>query len=110
MEKIKQQQIKWFHFLFAVLAGMFLSNTLPHFINGISGNAFPTPFANPPGIGLSSPTINMLWASINFILGTVFFLTGKVIKGNRWIQIIFLVSFFIVAFLLASYFGEVTRN
>jgi hypothetical protein len=40
-------------------AGAFLANFVPHFVHGISGDRFPTPFANPPGKGLSSPTLNV---------------------------------------------------
>ena len=49
----------------------FLVNAVPHFVNGISGRAFPTPFANPPGRGKSSPVVNVLWGSINVVAGYV---------------------------------------
>lgn len=45
--------------------GAFLANALPHLINGISGRAFPSPFAKPPGKGLSSSTVNVLWGFFN---------------------------------------------
>jgi hypothetical protein len=48
--------------LASFFAGMFLANAIPHFVNGVSGDRFPTPFANPPGKGLSSPTVNVAWA------------------------------------------------
>ena len=38
---------------------------MPHYINGISGNAFQSPFASPPGEGLSSSTVNVLWGLFN---------------------------------------------
>ena len=50
-------------------SGMFLANSVPHFIHGISGDPFPTPFAEPPGKGLSSPTVNVAWAFANIIAG-----------------------------------------
>jgi len=55
--------------VFSFLSGMFLFNAIPHFINGISGNDFPTPFADPPGKGLSSPELNVAWAILNFAVG-----------------------------------------
>lgn len=55
--------------LWSLLAGMLLFNAIPHLVNGISGNAFPTPFANPPGKGLSAPEINVIWAFLNLALG-----------------------------------------
>jgi hypothetical protein len=45
--------------------GAFLANTLPHLANGISGSAFQSPFASPPGEGLSSATVNVLWGLFN---------------------------------------------
>jgi hypothetical protein len=47
--------------------GAFLVNALPHLVNGVSGRPFQTPFAKPPGKGLSSSTVNVLWAAFNLI-------------------------------------------
>ena len=52
-------------------AGAFLINALPHLINGLSGRSFPTPFASPPGKGLSSPLVNVLWAAFNLFIGVL---------------------------------------
>jgi hypothetical protein len=49
--------------------GAFLANTLPHLINGVSGNPFQSPFASPPGIGLSSSMVNVLWGCLNLTVG-----------------------------------------
>lgn len=62
-------QTKWFHFVLALLAGALLVNSVPHFVNGISGNEFPTPFADPPTVGLSPAVVNVLWGLANFIGG-----------------------------------------
>ena len=51
--------------------GAFLANSLPHFISGVSGRAFQSPFAKPPGKGLSSPTINVLWGFFNLVVAYV---------------------------------------
>jgi hypothetical protein len=45
--------------------GALLCNGLPHLAAGLQGRAFPTPFARPRGIGLSSPLINVLWGLAN---------------------------------------------
>ena len=45
--------------------GAFLANALPHIGNGISGRPFQSPFAKPPGEGLSSSTVNVLWGLFN---------------------------------------------
>lgn len=51
--------------------GAFLANSLPHFISGVSGRAFQSPFAKPPGKGLSSPTVNVLWGFFNLVVAYV---------------------------------------
>jgi len=49
--------------------GAFLVNAVPHFVNGVSGRSFPTPFVSPPGKGMSSPTANVLWGTLNLAIG-----------------------------------------
>jgi hypothetical protein len=49
--------------------GAFLANTLPHLGNGISGHAFQSPVASPPGVGLSSSMVNVLWGLFNLAIG-----------------------------------------
>lgn len=63
--------MKWYHLVACFFAGICLANAVPHYVNGISGDAFPTPFANPPGAGLSPPVVNVLWALINIAIGYV---------------------------------------
>ena len=58
--------------LFCFLAGAFLTNAMPHFISGVRGERFPTPFAKPPGRGLSPPLVNVLWGFANLVVGYVF--------------------------------------
>jgi hypothetical protein len=37
--------------------------------NGVSGHAFQSPFASPPGVGLSSSIVNVLWGLFNLAVG-----------------------------------------
>ncbi len=60
---------RWYHYVAYFFAGAFLANTLPHLGNGISGHPFQSPFASPPGEGLSSSTINVLWGFFNLVVG-----------------------------------------
>src|ERR1700748_3560998 len=55
----------WGHYIGAFFAGALLVNTVPHFVKGICGDKFPTPFAKPPGKGLSSAPVNVVWALFN---------------------------------------------
>src|ERR1700689_3850221 len=61
--------IPWYIFLLQFVAGLFLANGVPHFVQGISGQGFQTPFASPPGVGESSPIVNVLWGSVNLAVG-----------------------------------------
>ncbi|MFZ1086239.1 MAG: hypothetical protein WAN35_14840 [Terracidiphilus sp.] len=58
----------WYHFVAYFFGGAFLTNGLPHFGNGISGRAFQSPFASPPGAGTSSSMVNVLWGLFNLAL------------------------------------------
>jgi hypothetical protein len=75
--------IKWHCYITAFFSGMFLANSIPHYIQGISGHAFPSPFGNPPGIGNSSPTVNVLWGAFNLIVGYLLLRISKIDKTQR---------------------------
>src|SRR5208337_2245093 len=57
--------LPWYVYLLQFVAGLFLANGVPHFVQGISGHSFQTPFASPPGVGESSPVVNVLWGFPN---------------------------------------------
>lgn len=61
----------WFPLLSYFFGGAFLANAIPHFVSGMMGRAFQSPFARPPGQGLSSSTINVLWGFCNVVAGYV---------------------------------------
>lgn len=48
--------------------GVFAANAVPHFVSGVMGRPFQTPFAKPPGKGLSSSTVNVLWGFLNVVV------------------------------------------
>jgi len=62
---------RWYHYIAYFFGGAFLANTIPHLVNGISGSPFQSPFASPPGDGLSSSTVNVLWGLFNLIVAYV---------------------------------------
>lgn len=93
--------MKWYNYIACFFAGIFLTNWVPHFIHGIDGDAFPTPFANPPGTGLSSPVVNILWALANILLGYVLFRVGKVSVRNTWTMVVFFLGFATLSLLFA---------
>lgn len=60
--------MSWLDYLSYVFGGVFLTNAVPHFVAGISGRPFQSPFAKPPGVGLSSSVVNMIWALVNLVI------------------------------------------
>ena len=63
--------MEWNHYLSYFFGGMFLSNAVPHLVSGVTGRPFQSPFAKPPGQGLSSSTLNVLWGFFNLAVGYV---------------------------------------
>jgi len=55
------------HYVAYFFGGAFLINALPHIVSGTMGRAFQSPFAKPPGQGLSSSTVNVLWGFLNAV-------------------------------------------
>jgi hypothetical protein len=59
--------VNWLHDLAYFFGGAFLANAVPHFVSGMMGRPFQSPFAKPPGQGLSSSTVNVVWGFANFV-------------------------------------------
>jgi len=57
------------HYIAYFFGGAFLANAIPHYVSGLMGRAFQSPFAKPRGEGLSSSTINVVWGFFNLIAG-----------------------------------------
>jgi hypothetical protein len=96
----------WPHYIACFFSGVFLANVVPHFVNGISGNPFPTPFAKPPGKGLSSPTLNVVWALLNLVLGYLLFQAGQVSSGDRFALVTFFVGIVVLSILSSMRFAQ----
>jgi hypothetical protein len=61
--------MNWLHLVSYFFGGVFLTNAVPHFVSGIMGRPFQSPFAKPSGEGLSSSTVNVLWGFFNAAVG-----------------------------------------
>ncbi len=58
----------WHTYVSYFFGGAFLANAIPHFVSGMMGRPFQSPFAKPPGEGLSSSTVNVVWGFFNFVV------------------------------------------
>lgn len=109
MENVTQSpeiKIKWYHYIAAFFSGFFLANVVPHFIHGISGDPFPTPFANPPGKGLSSPTINVLWACFNLLVGYILLKASKASYKDKLLLLVLFIGILVCSVMLSYAFMD----
>jgi hypothetical protein len=98
--------VNWYDYIACLFAGAFLANAVPHFVHGISGDRFPTPFASPPGKGLSSPTVNVVWALLNLIVGYILFRIEKVSSGSYPGLVVFFAGITAVSIWLSVHFTK----
>jgi hypothetical protein len=59
----------WYAYLLEFVAGMLITNAIPHWVFGLTGTPFQSPFAKPSGIGESSPLVNVYWGFANLAGG-----------------------------------------
>jgi hypothetical protein len=60
--------LPWWAWIAAFFAALFLVNGIPHYVHGVSGKQFPTPFSGGAGT-LDSAVRNVLWGVANFLAG-----------------------------------------
>jgi hypothetical protein len=96
----------WYNYIACFFAGMFLANAVPHFVYGICGDRFPTPFAKPPGRGLSSPTVNVVWALLNMVAGYFLFQVGRVSSGNTLALAVFFMGIVFISIMSSRIFAK----
>jgi hypothetical protein len=101
-----QAETRWYHEVAYFFGGVFLANAIPHLVNGISGSPFQSPFATPPGQGLSSSTVNVLWGTFNLV--AAYILVARVgpfdLRRTRHVAALGLGAF-LIALGLARHFG-----
>src|ERR1700678_1713644 len=59
--------MNWLWLVSYFFGGAFAANSIPHSVSGAMGRAFQSPFAKPPGKGLSSSTVNVVWGFVNLV-------------------------------------------
>ena len=101
----------WYIYVAHFLAGAFLVNGIPHFVQGISGNRFQSPFASPPTVGESSPMVNVIWGAVNFVIGyLLLYGIGDYNGGLNKDTFVVAIGGFLAAVGLAWHFGRVRNS
>ena len=98
----------WYVYLARFLAGVFLANAVPHFVSGMQGRPFPSPFASPPGRGESSSTVNVIWGTANAVVGyLLLYRVGSFTLAQSREVLIVGVGGFLLALMLSRAFGQI---
>jgi hypothetical protein len=98
----------WHEYVAFFFGGMFLVNAIPHFVSGLMGRRFPSPFASPPGKGESSPVVNVLWGALNLVAGYwLVFCVGEFFIRETSSVVALGIGGLLMAVMLARHFGEV---
>ncbi len=101
----------WYNLFAYFFGGAFLANSLPHLGNGLSGRPFQSPFAKPPGKGLSSSTVNVLWGFFNLIVAYLLILrVGSFDIHNTQHVLVLGIGALVMSVMLARSFGQLHRG
>ncbi len=99
--------MRWYHYVSYFFGGAFLANAVPHFVSGITGHPFQSPFASPPGVGLSSSTVNVLWGSFNLAVAYWFLCRVGTFDLRRTVPVLVAgLGALLMAVMLAHAFGR----
>ena len=95
------------HYVAWFFGGAFLMNAVPHVVAGTLGRAFQTPFAKPPGQGLSSSTVNVLWGFINLFVAWMLLARTGGLELQAWDHALVVgAGAFLLALHLARHMGQ----
>ena len=100
-------RMSFLHYIADFGAGVFICNCLPHLASGLRGERLPTPFAKPPGTGLSSALTNALWGFLNLVIGWALLAYAPVSIDFSAASLLFLAGFAAIAVQLSLHFASV---
>jgi hypothetical protein len=87
--------------------GAFLANAIPHIVSGMMGRPFQSPFAKPPGQGLSSSTVNVVWGFFNLAVAYVLVChVGDFNLRSTYHAVTLGLGFLLIGLLNARHFGR----
>jgi hypothetical protein len=99
--------MNWLSLTAYFFGGIVLTNAIPHFVAGTMGRPFQSPFAKPPGRGLSSSTVNVLWGFFNAVIGYLLITHVGVFNPRSTSHILaFGLGVLLIGISLARHFGQ----
>jgi hypothetical protein len=99
--------MNWLYLVSYFFGGIFLANAIPHSVSGMMGRPFQSPFAKPPGKGLSSSTVNVLWGFFNAAIGYLLVLrVGHFDLRSTSNVLVLALGALLISLLSARHFGQ----
>ena len=99
--------MNWLPLVSYFFGGMFLANAVPHFVSGMMGRSFQSPFAKPSGVGLSSATVNVVWGFFNAVIGYLLVVrVGHFDLRSTGNVVVFAVGALLISLFCARHFGQ----
>jgi hypothetical protein len=97
----------WYIYVSYFFGDAFLTNAIPHFVSGLMGKPFQSPFAKPPGQGFSSSTVNALWGFFNIVIGYLLVCRVGMFDLRNTVHVAtFGAGALVIALLMARQFGR----
>ena len=99
--------MNWPSLISYFFGGVFLCNAIPHVVSGLMGRPFQSPFAKPPGQGLSSATVNVMWGVLNLAVAYILICrVGDFSLRSTAHAVALGLSFLVIGLPLARHFGR----
>lgn len=99
--------MNWLSLVSYFFGGIFTANSIPHFVAGMMGRAFQTPFAKPPGKGPSSSTVNVIWGFFNAVVAYLLVAHVGEFHLRSWSHILaFGLGALLISMQAARHFGQ----
>ncbi len=99
--------MNWLWLVSYFFGGIFAANAIPHFVSGLMGRAFQSPFAKPPGKGLSSATVNVVWGFFNAVIAYLLIVRVGAFDLRTTSHVVaFGLGALLIGIFMARYFGQ----
>ena len=106
-----EKTMEWYIAIAYFMAGVFLANGVPHFVQGTCGSTFQSPFASPPGVGESSAVVNVIWGLANFLFAyLIFSMVGDFRPGVTFDALLVGLGMLSAGMFCAIHFGKVRKS